>query len=47
MGGGKEVPEGGDMYTPMVDSCRCMAETNKYCKATMLELKVNKVSKYL
>ena len=38
--------EGGDMYTPMVDSSRCMAETNKYCKAIMLELKVNKNLKY-
>ena len=34
------------MYTPMVDSSRCMAETNKYCKAIMLELKVNKNLKY-
>ena len=46
MGGGKAVPEGGDMYTPMIDSSRHMAETNKYCKAIMLELKVNKNLKY-
>ena len=26
--GGREVPEGGDMYTPMADSCCCLAETN-------------------
>ena len=27
-GGGREVQEGGALYTPMVASCRCMAETN-------------------
>ena len=30
MRGGKEVQEGGDIGTPMTDSCRCMAET-QYC----------------
>ena len=41
VGGGKEVQEGGDMCTPMDDSCWCMAETNKYCKAIILQLKIN------
>ena len=26
--GGREIPEGGDVCIPMVDSCRRMAETN-------------------
>ena len=28
VGGGREVPEGGDVCIPMVDSCWCMAETS-------------------
>ena len=28
VGGGKEVHAGGDICTPMTDSCQCMAETN-------------------
>ena len=28
MGGGREVPDRGDMYTPMADSCSCLAETS-------------------
>ena len=28
LGGGMEVPDGGDMYTPMADSCCCLAETS-------------------
>ena len=27
-GGGREVQEGGDIRTPVADSCGCMAETN-------------------
>ena len=27
--GGREVQERGDICIPMVDSCRCMAETEK------------------
>ena len=27
-GGGREGQEGGDICTPMADSCWCMAETN-------------------
>ena len=42
-GGGREVQEGGDMcvyiYTPMVNSCGCMAETSQYCKVIILKLK--------
>ena len=43
---GRRFQREGDMCALMVDSCRCMAETNKYCKAIMLELKVNKNFKY-
>ena len=28
MGDGREVQEGGDIYTPMTDLCQCLAETN-------------------
>ena len=28
VGGGREVPEGGDIWIPVADSCCCMAETN-------------------
>ena len=29
VGGGREVQEGGDIRTPVADSCWYMAETNK------------------
>ena len=32
-GGGFEI---GDTYTPMADSCQCMAKTTKYCKVISL-----------
>ena len=40
-GNGKEVREGGDMDTPMADSCWCMTEqkTTKFCNAIILQLK--------
>ena len=44
MGGGREVQEGGNIYTPMADSCQCMAET-KYCNVIILQLKINKIKK--
>ena len=33
MDGGMEVREGGDMCTPMADSCWCMAETNPFVQS--------------
>ena len=40
-GNGKEVREGGDMDTPMADSCWCMTEqkTTKFCNSIILQLK--------
>ena len=40
-GRGREVHEGGDICTPMADPCWCMAETTQYCKAIILQLKIN------
>jgi len=33
------VQEGGDIYTPMPDSCLCLTENNKILKASILQLK--------
>ena len=33
-GGGRKLQEGGDICTPVVNSCWCMTEINQYCKAT-------------
>ena len=35
------VQEGGDICIPMANSSWCMAETNKYCKAIIVQLKIN------
>ena len=35
------------MCIPMVDSCQPMAETKQYCKAIILQLKMNKFEKNL
>ena len=45
MGGGREVPEGGDICLPMNDSCWCMAEINQHCKATIFQCKKFKKKK--
>ena len=36
---------GGDMGKPMAGSCWCLVETKQYCKAIILQLKINKVKK--
>ena len=41
-GGGRDIQVGGDTYIPMADSCWCLVETNKYCKAIILQLNINK-----
>ena len=40
-GDGRMVQEGGDMDTPMADSCQCMTEekTTKFCNVIILQLK--------
>lgn len=43
-GVGKEFEEEGDIRMPMADSLM-YAETNTYCKATILQLKRNKLKK--
>ena len=43
VGGGKEIQEGGDRCIPMADSCWCVAETNTYYEAIVLQLKINKL----
>ena len=35
------------MCIPTVDSCQCMAETKQYCKAIILQLKINTFKKIL
>ena len=44
--GKEEVREGGDMDTPMADSCQCMTEqkTTKFCNVSILQFK-KKVTK--
>ena len=36
--GGKEVQEAGYIWIPVANSYWCMAETNAYCKAIILQL---------
>ena len=40
---GREVWEGGDKGIPMADSCWCMTENHKFCKAIILQLKNLKI----
>ena len=40
------VQEGGDIYTPMADSCLCLTENNKILKAIILQLK-NKIKQIM
>ena len=42
---GREVQEGGDICMHMANSCRCMQEPTQYCKAVILQLKINKKQK--
>ena len=37
--GGRKVRDGGDMCILIADSCCCMAEANKHCKAIIFQLK--------
>ena len=37
-GYGRETQEGGDICTSMADSCWCLTENNKFCKAIILQL---------
>ena len=41
-GKGREAQQGGDMYIHVAGSCCWMAETNQYCEAIILQLKINK-----
>ena len=38
-GGGREVQEGGDICTPMADSCRCLTENNKILSSNYPSIK--------
>ena len=38
-GGGRGVQDWEHMYTPMADSCQCMAKPIQYCKVISLQLK--------
>jgi len=40
--GGREVREGGNICTPMANSCFCMQKSNQHCKAIINQLKINK-----
>ena len=42
VGGGREIQEGGDICIPMANSYQCLAEMTQYCKAMILQLKINK-----
>ena len=41
MGGGKEVPEGMDICIPMAIHVDIWQKSTQYCKAIILQLKVN------
>jgi len=44
VGDGREVQEGGDICIPMGDSCfDVWQKPTQYCKATVLQLKINKL----
>ena len=45
VGGGRVAQQGEDIYMPMTDACWCMAESTQYCKATLLQLDINKLNK--
>ena len=38
-GDGREVQEGGDICTPMADSCRCLTENNKILSSNYPSIK--------
>ena len=42
VGMGREVHKGGDMGKPIADSCWYLVKPMQYCKAIILQLKINK-----
>ena len=42
VGGGREMQERGKVHIPMADSCYIQQKLAQYCKASILQLKINK-----
>ena len=42
VGGGREMQERGKLHIPMADSCYIQQKLAQYCKASILQLKINK-----